>query len=126
MVLIVLALSFPLEIISYAKVSPTPEPANSVGNYVRQMNNGSVSDAQSQASSEIIGVAGDSYQIIRTGTLILILIFCMIALVGLGYTQGNVYVESKKRIIKVVIVLLSFAAVGSFVGLLFKIGSNLL
>ena len=75
MVLIVLALSFPLEIISYAKVSPTPEPANSVGNYVRQMNNGSVSDAQSQASSEIIGVAGDSYQIIRTGTLILILIF---------------------------------------------------
>lgn len=124
MVLIVLALSFPLEIVSYAKVSPTPEPANSVGNYVRQMDKGTVSDAQSKASSEIIGVAGDVYQIMRTGTLILILILCIASLVGLSYAQGNAYTESKKTLIKTVKVILSFASVGSFVGLVYEIGKE--
>ena len=82
-------------------------------------------DKLSGAEKSIIGILGDGYSIVRSGALILILIACIIAIVKLAGSSGQSSNDGKSGIVRGAIALLCLAALGSFVGLCFNIGSGL-
>lgn len=111
-----------------SKIKSTEEglKGNDGEGFVDQLNADKVgTNKLSGAESSIIGILGDGYSIARSAVLIIILIACLISIAKLAGSSGQSSNDGKSGIVRGAIAILILAALGSFVGLCFNIGSGL-
>lgn len=94
--------------------------------FVNSLESGSVSSGKlDTVQNTAVGLTGQSFSIVRTVALILILIAAIIALIKIAMSNSQGKNEGKTGLVWALFAVVALAALGSFVGLAFEVGTNL-